>query len=196
MNYNILQPNEIKDKKDFDLFLLKNNLYLDCQTVIFCVKNKEDLPELKEVEASCYDIGITTDQQIDIMKNKKLKTGIKCFLTKGLKLNLYTRSSTFDEYGLILANGVGKIESSYRAEILANCIRLQDKENNIIYSKKENQKIRYFQLEIENIINHLNYNCYVIPVLIYGIVNETIYDNWSDFLPSNRGEGGFGSTGI
>lgn len=46
-----------------------------------------------------------------------IKTGVKAYFEKDEKLNLYARSSIFNKFGLILANGVGVVESDYADNI-------------------------------------------------------------------------------
>jgi dUTPase len=176
----------------FKEWLKDRNIDIVDYQVIFCTDKLNLLPILKEPEASCYDISIR--ELTEIERSKRVPTGVKSFLVPGLKLNLYLRSSTFDKYNIILANSIGKIESSYRGEILANCINISDYYS-ISLKNTDNKNIRldYFQLEIEKSYNHIT-PPYSGEIKVLGIVNQYIYDNWSNIFPTERGAGGFGST--
>lgn len=51
--------------------------------------------------------------QIPKFEGTLIKTGVKAYFEEDEKLNLYARSSIFNKFGLILANGVGVVESDY-----------------------------------------------------------------------------------
>lgn len=42
-----------------------------------------------------------------------LDLGVRMQIPKGFKANVYPRSSTFNKYGIMLANSVGQIDSTY-----------------------------------------------------------------------------------
>lgn len=204
MNYSLTEPS-ILNKKEASEYLTEKIKQYD---VIFSVSNKKNQPKHKEFEANGYDIGINKDQVAVLSEGylfaeSKLSTGVKSYLSQGLRINLYTRSSSFDKYnGIMLKNNTGIIESSYRGEILANCLFLNDYFNIIndrkiftLYENNEqNEKIDYFQMVIEYSLTHNVFFNKKRPLKILCIANEFIYNNWSELLPSERGSGGFGST--
>lgn len=61
--------------------------------------------------------------------NAYIRLGFAMELPKGFKANLYPRSSTFKNYGIIFANHVGQIDSSYCGdtdEWMISAISLRD----------------------------------------------------------------------
>ncbi len=203
---NILHYKKIELKIDFSKLhnkqaywlneaLKMEGINIDDYQVIFCSYSDNLLPLLKEPEASCYDVSIEND--VFFEKPTKLSTGVKALLKPGLQLNLYPRSSTFDKYNIILANGVGKIESSYRGVILANSLPyIQNTPIKLKAKDKNGNRNDFFQLEITQIMNHIQYPRFgnYGQLKILGIVNQYVYDNWSNLFTSIRGAGGFGST--
>ena len=68
--------------------------------------NKGDLIDLRAAE--------TAEMKKGDFKLIKLGVGMK--LPDGYKANLYPRSSTYKNYGIILANSVGQIDNSYSGD--------------------------------------------------------------------------------
>lgn len=68
--------------------------------------NKGDLIDLRAAE--------TVEMKKGDFKLIKLGVGMK--LPKGYKANVYPRSSTYKNFGIILANSVGQIDNSYSGD--------------------------------------------------------------------------------
>lgn len=68
--------------------------------------NKGDLIDLRAAE--------TVEMKKGDFKLIKLGVGMK--LPEGYKANVYPRSSTYKNFGIILANSVGQIDSSYSGD--------------------------------------------------------------------------------
>lgn len=68
--------------------------------------NKGDLIDLRAAE--------TVEMKKGDFKLIKLGVGMK--LPNGYKANMYPRSSTFKNFGIILANSVGQIDNSYSGD--------------------------------------------------------------------------------
>lgn len=68
--------------------------------------NKGDLIDLRAAE--------TAEMKKGDFKLIKLGVGMK--LPDGYKANLYSRSSTYKNFGIILANSVGQIDNSYSGD--------------------------------------------------------------------------------
>lgn len=68
--------------------------------------NKGDLIDLRAAET------------VEIKKGdfKLIKLGVGMKLPDGYKANLYPRSSTYKNFGIILANSVGQIDNSYSGD--------------------------------------------------------------------------------
>ena len=83
---------------------------------------------------------------------------------------LYARSGLGVKHGICLANGVGVVDSDYRGEIMAGLCNVSDKP----YTIEPNERIAQMVIS---------------PVIIPELVEVEKLDE------TDRGEGGFGSTG-
>jgi dUTP pyrophosphatase len=72
-----------------------------------------NLPKRKTKQSAGYDIESAIDAVITPGETKVIPTGIKACMKPYEWLGIYARSSLAIKYGLILANGVGVIDSDY-----------------------------------------------------------------------------------
>ena len=72
-----------------------------------------NLPKRKTKQSAGYDIESAIDAVITPGETKLIPTGIKVYMKHYEWLGVYVRSSLAIKYGLILANGVGVIDSDY-----------------------------------------------------------------------------------
>lgn len=72
-----------------------------------------NLPKRKTKQSAGYDIESAIDAVITPGETKLIPTGIKAYMKPYEWLGIYIRSSLAIKYGLILANGVGVIDSDY-----------------------------------------------------------------------------------
>ena len=72
-----------------------------------------NLPKRKTKQSAGYDIESAIDAVITPGETKVIPTGIKACMKHYEWLGIYVRSSLAIKYGLILANGVGVIDSDY-----------------------------------------------------------------------------------
>ena len=72
-----------------------------------------NLPKRKTKQSAGYDIESAIDAVITPGETKVILTGIKACMKPYEWLGIYVRSSLAIKYGLILANGVGVIDSDY-----------------------------------------------------------------------------------
>lgn len=100
-----------------------------------------------------------------------VKLGFAMEMPKGYKANVYPRSSTFKNYGLILTNSVGQIDGSYCGDT--------DEWAGMFYALKDGK---------------LEYND---RILQFEVVKSTINDFDIEFVErlENNIRGGYGSTG-
>ncbi len=101
---------------------------------------------------------------------KIIPTGIAIEMDKGFVAYLFARSGLGVKYGICLSNGVGVIDSDYRGEICVGLCNVSDTP----YTVEPNERIA--QMVISPV---------VVPEV--KIVSE--------LQKTDRGEGGFGSTG-
>ncbi len=119
---------------------------------------------------SGLDLFIIKDQVIKPKETKLLSFGICCENLDKLSYFLIPRSS-ISKTSLRMSNSIGLIDSGYRGELMASVDNISDSPFSVI------KKQRLFQL-----------------VAINGSpISFRLSDNLSE---SNRGSGGFGSTGI
>ncbi|MDU1829544.1 dUTP diphosphatase [Anaerococcus sp.] len=133
---------------------------------------KDNLPAYQTKGAAGLDLHCKTDKNIVIEPKKtvKIDTGIKVQIPEGYFGAIYPRSSTGVKKKIMLANTVGIIDSDYRGEIMIYLYNYGEEEQTIENGDRIAQLIvqPYKQFEIE------------------------VVDSLDD---TDRGEGGFGSTG-
>jgi dUTP pyrophosphatase len=122
------------------------------------------------------DAGLDLYSSINCVLNpydrKLIPTGIKIAIPEGYAGFVQAKSGLAIKYGLALLNSPGLIDSGYRGEICIIVINL-DKQNKILINKGD----KICQLIIQKIEN----------------VDLEVVE---DLETTDRGEGGFGSTGI
>lgn len=72
-----------------------------------------NLPKRKTKQSAGYDIESAVDAVITPGETKLIPTGLKAYMKPYEWLGIYVRSSLAIKYGIILANGVGVIDSDY-----------------------------------------------------------------------------------
>lgn len=131
------------------------------------------LPIKGSVEAAAFDLCVLGYQADKL--GWTVHTGLSVALPPGFGMLIYPRSGLATKYGLILQNGTGIIDSDYRGEILL----------------KLNQGLPSRQKEILEVFTARGRVAQAIIIQIPDIEMEEV-----DELPSSdRGTGGFGSTG-
>lgn len=130
------------------------------------------LPAKATDGSACYDLAITIGNMPPTNKSVCIwGTGLSIEVPKGYVMKIYPRSSLFNKYGLWLANQTGIIDSDYRGEIKL-ITRYQD-------------RCPYLQPGTR--------------IAQFEIVRQGIKCEWSEegtLTETERGDGGFGSTGI
>jgi len=74
---------------------------------------RAQLPEYQTPGAAAFDLAIIEDAVVPPRSQALLRTGLVVGLPADHVLHVYARSSLFKKYGLVLANGVGVIDSDY-----------------------------------------------------------------------------------
>jgi len=118
---------------------------------------------------SGLDLYVLEDQLFKPGETNKIKLGISCEAKNGKSYFLFPRSS-ISKTPLRMANSIGLIDGGYRGEIMAVCDNIKD------FEFKINKGDRLFQLVSADL-----------SAIKFKIVN-----NLSE---TDRGTGGFGSTG-
>ena len=78
------------------------------------IKYFTDIEPLKAIEkGDLIDLRAAEDVEMKAFDFKIISLGVAMELPKGYKANVYPRSSTYKNFGIILANSVGQIDESY-----------------------------------------------------------------------------------
>lgn len=131
------------------------------------------LPKRTTDGAAGFDLFACINEEIEIKPREivKIPTGIALGLEdKNVVALIYARSGISIKFGINLANGVGVVDSDYRGEIIVGLTNI----SNVSYTIKPNDRIAQMVLA---------------PVIIPEILEVSSLDE------TNRGSGGFGSTG-
>lgn len=130
------------------------------------------LPIRGSKEAAGYDLFACLEKEIEIQPHctVKITTGISTELPEGTVAFVYSRSGLATERGLAVCQGTGVIDSDYRGEWF---IPLHNN-TNMIQSVKPNERIA-----------QVIFTDFIVPV--FTVVKE--------LSGTERGDGGFGSTG-
>lgn len=137
------------------------------------LKHNKILPEYKTVGASGMDLCAAIDEPIILkpLERKLIPTGLKIELEHGYEAQIRPRSGLAIKHGITLINAIGTVDEDYRGELLIPVANVSNEEYEIQPNERIAQMviIKYEQAEL-HIVNKLS---------------ET-----------QRGEGGFGSTGV
>lgn len=78
------------------------------------IKYFTDIEPLKAIaQGDLIDLRAAEDVEMKAFDFKLISLGVAMELPKGYKANVYPRSSTYKNFGIILANSVGQIDESY-----------------------------------------------------------------------------------
>jgi dUTP pyrophosphatase len=139
---------------------------------ILRLKHNEVLPEYKTAGASGMDLSAAIEKDITLSPLERclIPTGLKIELPLGYEAQIRARSGLSIKHGITLINAIGTVDSDYRGEICVPVVNL----SNEPYTIKNGERIAQMVI------------CKVEQAKI--TVTQELED-------SQRGEGGFGSTG-
>ena len=134
---------------------------------------KGDLPEYKSEGASGFDIRACLDEDIKLKPGERaiIPSGLSFELPPGFEMQSRPRSGLALKQGLTVLNSPGTIDSDYRGEV----------KTLILNTSKENVTIK----DQERIAQ-----------LVLCPVFRAKFIEWGELSKTERGEGGFGSTGV
>ena len=113
---------------------------------------------------------IEDDIEIEPGKIKMIPIGVAVEIPLGYCGFVYPRSSLGSKFGITLPNSVGVIDSDYRGEL---CVPLINHGENVFTVKKGDRIAQLVIMPVEN----------------------PVYEFFGELSATERGEGGFGSTG-
>ena len=134
---------------------------------------KEHLPSYGSAGSAGLDLRACIEKELVINpgETELIPSGISIYIKNpGYAALILPRSGLGHKHGIVLGNLVGLIDSDYQGELLISCWNRGDK---------------------EFIINPLERIAQLILVPVY----QASFNLVNDFESSERGEGGFGSTG-
>ena len=134
---------------------------------------KEHLPSYGSVGSAGLDLRACIEKELVINpgETKLIPSGISIYIKNpGYAALILPRSGLGHKHGIVLGNLVGLIDSDYQGELLISCWNRGGK---------------------EFIINPLERIAQLVVVPVY----QASFNLVNDFESSERGEGGFGSTG-
>ena len=134
---------------------------------------KEHLPSYGSSGSAGLDLRACIEKELVINpgETKLIPSGISIYIKNpGYAALILPRSGLGHKHGIVLGNLVGLIDSDYQGELLISCWNRGDK---------------------EFIINPLERIAQLVLVPVY----QASFNLVNDFEGSERGEGGFGSTG-
>jgi dUTP pyrophosphatase len=126
-------------------------------------------PYQKHSTDACFDVYATSKKRIGLFRIK-YGIGLAFEISKGYRIDVKSRSSIY-KTGLLLSNSIGTIDSPYRGEISALFYHI------LPWLRSYRIGDRIAQISLEK----------VLPIE---------FKESSKLSETNRGEGGFGSTGL
>lgn len=131
------------------------------------------VPKLQSLGAACFDLSASLTEPLTLKKGKvvAVPTGLSVEIPEGFEMQVRARSGLAFKHGLTLVNGVGTIDSDYRGELKILVTLLQDEELTV----KDGDRIA---------------QALIAPVL------RVEHEEVTDLSNTERGTGGFGSTGV
>jgi dUTP pyrophosphatase len=137
------------------------------------LNERAQVPKAQTNGAACFDLSACLAAPIILQKGKvtAVPTGLAVEIPEGFEMQVRARSGLAFKYGLTLVNGVGTIDSDYRGEVKVLVTLLQDEELVVSDGDRIAQAL-------------------VSPVLLVS------HEEVSDLSSTERGSGGFGSTGV
>ena len=81
------------------------------------IKYHTDIDPIRQVDGSDWiDLRSAEDVLLQAGKYKRISLGISVELPDGYEAHILPRSSTFEKYGILLVNGAGIVDNSYRGD--------------------------------------------------------------------------------
>jgi dUTP pyrophosphatase len=147
-------------------------------------------------DAACLDLYALEDTEFEPGEIKLVRTGWAAEVPKGWRINIYVRSSTPLKKKFILANSIGVVDNDYRGELMVQLMNVKTKtvpaynQEEGLSMRNRNEDVAVFthnKISRGDKIAQLEIVLDAHKLFTVAIVNE--------LSSTNRGAGGFGSTG-
>lgn len=136
------------------------------------------IPRYATLGASGFDLHALEDTIVYPGETKLIKTGLSMSIPLGYELQIRPRSGTSLKTSLRVANAPGTVDSDYRGEI---CIIISNIHGSEMYNEKYREEIKKGDRIAQGVI------C---PV------TTAEFEEVDNLNSTERGSGGFGSTGV
>jgi dUTP pyrophosphatase len=130
----------------------------------------QPLPQQATPGSAGYDLASAEEVALQPMERKLVSTGIKIALPPGYECQIRPRSGLAIKHGITLPNTPATIDSDYRGEIKVPMINLGTEAFTVTRGMR-------------------------IAQMIFAPVEQAAFKEVAELPASDRGEGGFGSTG-
>jgi dUTP pyrophosphatase len=130
----------------------------------------QPLPQQATPGSAGYDLASAEEVALQPMERKLVSTGIKIALPPGYECQIRPRSGLAIKHGITLPNTPATIDSDYRGEIKVPMINLGTDAFTVTRGMR-------------------------IAQMIFAPVEQAAFQEVAELPASDRGEGGFGSTG-
>lgn len=128
------------------------------------------IPTYATIGSACFDLCATHDGVINRFELVSVGTGLAFEVPHGHVMNVFIRSGLAFKSRIRLCNAVGKIDADFRGEVMIGLVS----DNDLPFHFKAGDRIA--QAEI-------------VPV------KQVEFEEIDELTPTDRGAGGFGSTG-
>ncbi len=137
------------------------------------LENNRVLPEYKTEGAAGMDLCAAIDEPVVLkpFERKLIPTGLKIELEHGYEAQIRPRSGLSIKYGITLINCVGTIDEDYRGEVCVPVVNISNEE----YTIQPDERIAQ---------------------MVIAKVEQANIEVVTELSPTQRGAGGFGSTGM
>ena len=137
------------------------------------LNSKAILPEYQSEHSSGMDLHACIDEPVTIQPGKRalIPTGLSIELPAGYESQIRSRSGLALKHGVTMANGVGTIDADYRGEYGVLLINLGDEP----FTVEPNMRVAQ---------------------LVIAQYEKIIWAESEQLSQTDRGSGGFGSTGL
>jgi dUTP pyrophosphatase len=136
-------------------------------------KSKHELPRYETIGSSGMDVRANLDAPVEIapLGRALVKTGLYLEMTPGMECQVRPRSGLALKKGITVLNSPGTIDADYRGEVGVVLVNL----SNEIFSVEDGERIAQ---------------------LVFCKIEQIELKEVNELSNSDRGAGGFGSTGI
>lgn len=147
-------------------------------------------PERKTQQAACWDIYSPKRVSLNPGQVVKIPFRFSLFIPQGYEVQIRSRSSMAAS-GILIPNGVGTIDADYRGEVMGLFYNLLHVSHSTYPPKIDLGDHRRYVIEEGDRIAQMSL-CRVPEIAVRVSSNP---GDFSDYEPTERGTGGFGSTG-